>query len=342
MTVLVTGATGHIGSNLVRALLKQGRKVRALVRGDTTSLDGLDVEKVRGDVLDRASLDPALDGVDVVYHLAALISIMPSEGPRIMHINIEGPRNIVDACLAHKVRRLVHFSSIHALLPPGGDNLTDETRPANLDPRAPFYDRSKALGELEVHNAIKERGLDAVIVNPTAVLGPYGFNPKLHLRVLLDIYHGTLPSLVEGGFNWVDSRDVAAGALAAEAKGRTGERYLLAGKWESVRVLAETVEKATGKKPPRLSVPVWLAHLGVPFAAAYARLTKTSPIYTGPSLRALGEHRNISHEKARTELGYTNRPLAETIADTFDFYDKVGLLRRGSTRGEPLRAAIAD
>lgn len=337
MTVLVTGAAGHLGNNVVRQLLARGRKVRVLVHSESASFDGLDLEKSPGDILDRSSLDGAFEGVDVVYHFAAKVSILPKEGPSVTRTNTLGPKNVVDACLAHRVRRLVHASSVHALTPGGSNGVTDENCAPNRDPGAPAYDRSKAAGEGEVRAGI-ERGLDAVIVNPTAVIGPHDYRPHLAGRALIDMYLGKLPTSVEGGFNWVDARDVVAGALAAETRGRTGENYLLSGHWAPMPDLAAMMERATGRRGPRLVSPLWLARIGVPFIGAYAKLTGSQPLYTGPSLRALTEHRECDNGKARTELGFAPRPLATTIAETFAFYERAGLLVNGVKRGTSLPA----
>ena len=325
MLTLVTGAAGHLGNNVVRRLLANGRKVRVLVYRESASLEVLDVEKRAGDILDRSSLDDVFDGVEVVYHFAAKVSILPREGPSVTRTNTVGTKNVVDACLAHGVRRLVHASSVHALTPGGSAGTTDECCAPNLDPGAPAYDRSKAAGEAEVSAGIA-RGLDAVIVNPTAVIGPHDYVPHLAGRALIEMYLGKLPMNVRGGFNWVDARDIAAGALSAEAHGRTGERYLLSGRWASMQELAAIMERATGHLGPRLIAPLWLAKLGLPFIATFAALTGTAPLYTGPSLRALGEHRHCDNAKARRELGFAPRPLEETIADTFAFYGEAGLL----------------
>jgi dihydroflavonol-4-reductase len=325
VSVLVTGAAGHLGNNVVRALLAQGRTVRALTHTTSASLAGLDVERSQGDVLHRPSLDAPFKGVEVAYHCAALVSIRPSDGPRVLRTNVLGTRNVVDACLAAGVRRLVHVSSVHALAPPRANGVTDESCGPNLDPKAPAYDRSKAAGEAEIRAGVR-RGLDAVTVNPTAVIGPHDYAPRLAGRALITMYRGRLPMNLAGGFNWVDVRDVAAGALAGETRGRAGEGYLLSGHWASLPDIAGLMRECTGRRGPRLVAPLWLARLGVPFFAAWARLTRSDELYTAPSLRALTEHRACSSAKASAELGFTPRPLAQTIADTFAFYGQAGLL----------------
>jgi dihydroflavonol-4-reductase len=337
MTVLVTGAAGHLGNNIVRALRARGRSVRALVHFESASLDGVDVEKRPGDILDRSSLDDAFTKVEVVYHFAAMVSIVPGEGPRVTLTNTIGTRNVVDACLEHGVRRLVHASSVHALTPGGSNGVTDENCAPNLDPGAPAYDRSKAAGEAEVRAGMA-RGLDAVIVNPTGVIGPHDYVPHLAGRALIDMYLGRLPMNVASGFNWVDARDVAAGALSAEVRGRTGERYLLSGHWAPMTDIATIMQENTGHGGPRLVAPLWLAKLGLPFIGAFSKLTGSQPIYTGPSLRALTEHRECNNAKARGELGFAPRPLERTIVDTFAFYAQAGLLTRGVKRGTSLPA----
>ena len=338
MTVLVTGAAGHLGNNIVRALLAHGRRVRALVHSESASLRGLGVEEQPGDILDRPSLDRAFEGIEVVYHFAAMVSIIPSEGPRVIRTNTLGTRNVVDACVAHGVKRLIHASSVHALTSGGSNGVTDEQCAPNLDPGAPAYDRSKSAGEAEIRAGCA-RGLDAVIVNPSGVIGPHDYVPHLAGRALIDMYLGRLPMNVAGGFNWVDARDVAAGALAAEARGRSGERYLLSGHWAPMPEIAAIMQTATGRRGPRLVAPLWLAKLGLPFIAAYANLTRSQPLYTGPSLRALTEHRECSNAKASRELGFAPRPLEGTIVDTLAFYAEAGLLEPGVKRGRSLAAA---
>lgn len=326
MLTVVTGASGHIGGNLTRALLERGRSVRVTVRQDTRAIDGLEVQRVPADVLDPASLQRAFEGAEVVFHLAAVISITGDPAGAMQRTNIEGVRNVVEACLACGVRRLVHFSSIHALSHRPEAEPIDETRPF-ADGDALAYDRTKAGGEQEVHRAV-ERGLDAVIVNPTAVIGPHDYKPSPVGQVLLDLYQRSFPALVEGGFDWVDVRDVVAGALAAEERGKTGERYLLSGRWASVADLARVVEEVTGVAAPRFVSPMWLARLGAPFVVAFNSVLGRRPLYTSSSLRALRCHRDVSSEKAKAELCYSSRPLRETVEDTIDWFEGAGMLRR--------------
>ena len=337
MTTLVTGAAGHLGNNVVRALLAQGRRVRVLVRSTSSSLDGLDVERHVADVLDRSTLDVPFAGADVVYHFAGLVSLVNKDGPRVLATNVIGTRNVVDACLAHGVKKLVHGSSIHALAPARGDEATDESRPPNFDRHATPYDRSKVEGEAEVRAGIV-RGLDAVILNPTGVIGPHDYAPRLAGRALIDMYLGKVPIGVSGGFDWVDARDVASGALAAERLGRPGERYILSGHWASMRELAAVMRQATGREGPKLVAPLWLAWLGLPFLAGYAKLNASHPLYTAAGLRALSEHRACRNDKARRELSFSPRPLERTIGDTFAFYEQAGLLGPGAARGVSLPA----
>jgi len=325
MLVAVTGAAGHLGANLVRRLLAEKHAVRAVVRRDERALAGLDIEKVRGDVFDVDSLAASFAGVEVVFHLAALISIVGDPRGMVRKTNVLGPHNVVQACERAGVRRLVHFSSIHAYAQAPLDRPLDETRPHAAGPRAYAYDLSKAAGEREVLAGVRA-GLDAVIVNPTGVVGPCDFKPSRMGQVWLDLARRRLPGLVDGGFNWVDARDVADGALRAAEKGRTGEKYLLAGHWASVAELAALAAQNTGAAAPRLITPMWLARLAAPFAERVARWTGGEPLFTPESLGALRANRDIRCDKAARELGYAPRPLSDTVRDIYAWFREAGML----------------
>ncbi|HDP81217.1 MAG TPA: NAD-dependent epimerase/dehydratase family protein, partial [Spirochaetes bacterium] len=312
--VTVTGAAGHVGANLVRELLARGEDVRVLVHRDVRALEGLAVERVQTDIRDPESLAEAFKGAKKVFHLAAQISITGSMGGLVDEVNVRGTQNVVEACLRRGVGRLVHFSSIHAVCPGDGRPEMDEKSPYVDAKKGVAYDCSKAMGERVVREGM-ERGLDAVIVGPTAVIGPYDFKLSPMGEVLYNLFRGKMPALVNGGFDWVDARDVAAGAILAAEKGGRGERYLLSGHYYSLRELALLAEGVSGVKAPSIAVPIWLAGLGAPFSLALSKLTGKRPLYTPESLRALRESRPVSSRKARDELGYSPRPLGETVRD---------------------------
>jgi dihydroflavonol-4-reductase len=325
MSIVVTGATGHVGANLVRALVAQGSFPRCLVHVSSKAIDGLPVETVHGDVGDPDSLCRAFQGADIVYHLAARISLSMDDWPALESVNVAGTRNVVDACLRTGVRRLVHFSSIHALVQEPLSVPVDESRPLVDSRRYPPYDLSKAAADMEVRRGI-ERGLDAVIIYPTAIIGPYDYQPS-HFGEALQLIAGRkLPALVSGGFDWVDVRDVVAGALAAGARARSGARYLLSGHWVSMCDIAAHVAEITGTPVNRFVCPLWLARAGAPVIGGISRLHGKRPLYTGVSLRALKSNRCISHEKAARELDYQPRPFRETLLDTLRWFQEDGQL----------------
>ena len=320
MTVAVTGANGHIGANLVRALVAKGIPTRCLVHVNHRAIDGLDVEKIHGDLRDVDSLSRAFEGVDVVYHLAATISLSMSDWKRLEEVNVNGTRNVIEACRRAGVRRLIHFSSIHALQQEPFGTPVDEKRHLVTLHSCPPYDRSKAASEMEVHRAI-ENGLDAVIIYPTAVFGPYDYAPSFLGEAFVAMAQRKLPALVTGGFDWVDARDVVAGALLAEAKAPTGARYLTSGHWVSMCDIAKMIAEITGARTDKVVCPLWLAHIGAPFIEGYSHINHKRPLYTSVSLRALKSNRNISHALATKDLGYQPRPFKESLTDTLRWFE---------------------
>ncbi len=323
---IVTGAAGLVGSNLMRALVQKKEQVRAIVHRDVRGVEGLPVERVNADLNDVRSLADAFKNADVVYHLAAVISLQMNNWRECVDVNVLGTRNVVEACLRSGVKRMVHFSSIHALVQEPFNTPVDENRPRVSSSEYPPYDRSKAAAEKEIHKGIA-RGLNAVIVNPTAVIGPFDFKPSYQGQALIALAKGRLPTLVNGGFDWVDARDVAEGAVLAARGGKCGESYLLPGEWHSVREIATLICSHSHRNAPSFTVPIWLAFQSAPILGLLTRLSGNDPIYTKVSLLALQSNRHISHAKASRELGYTHRPLSETIADTHAWFLSNGYLK---------------
>lgn len=324
---LVTGPSGHLGANLVRALLEQGREVKVLVHHDDGPVRGLPVEICRGDIRNPESLRLAMRDVDIVHHLAAVISLTDDQDGLVSGINVTGTRNVVEACLACGVRRLIHYSSVHAFTKHPPERIVDETAELALRPDDFAYDRSKALGVLEVCKGI-DKGLDAVLLHPVGVIGPCDYKPSFMGRGLLLMYHGGMPMIVEGGFEWVDARDVAEAAISAETRGKCGEKYILGGHWRTLMEVSRTVSRLMGSPTLSFACPGWMALACAPVFEIGARIFGITPLYTRVSVLTLMGHRYISHEKAKQDLGYRLRPFDETISDTFAWFEEQGLLRK--------------
>lgn len=316
MKVAVTGASGHVGINLCRQLTIQGDEVSVLAHKNFDKLTGLNVEIIRGDLFDHESLLHLFEGVEVVFHLAAKIAIDQKDTDAVFRTNVEGTANVIEACKSAGVKKLVHFSTIHTLQ--SFDQL-NENNP--LVARSNFvYEHSKADAERLVVAAAAE-GLDAVILNPTAIIGPYDYQPSYLGQALIKIYRNQLPMLVPGGYDFVDVRDVADAAIKAAKPGRSGERFILGGHWLSLKDLSIRIGELFNRKTPTFLAPTWVAKVGLPFIQGWAKFSGTHPLYTAESLVILKSAcKNISHLKATKELGYVPRPMDETLKDTFTWY----------------------
>ena len=322
--VLVTGGGGRLGNVLVRRLIENGQKVRVLEPGPLPeSLAGLEIEFMQGSVLDAGDVGRAVDGVDVVYHLAAKIDLSPKKDPMMFVINVEGTRMVVNACLSRGLR-LVHTSSHHALEREPLDQPLTEDKPLALTEKCDYH-RSKAIGETIVLDAC-ERGLDAVIVNPGSMIGPHDYEPSMIGAVLIDMYFGRVPVLLEMLSDYVDVRDVADGMIAAAEKGRRGERYFLTGDVIPVMEMVSLYAELTGAKVPGRALPLWVGWVLLPFALAGSAVTKKEPFITGDMLRASVSNEVVSHDKAHRELGYTIRTLRESLTDAVAWYRERGWL----------------
>ena len=324
MKVAVTGASGHIGNCLVKELKKHGAEIKVLVYNSSNDPHEMDVELIRGNLLEPESLVNLCEGVDVVFHLAAQIAIENKSSEQVYETNVTGTKNMIKAANHSRVRKFIHFSSIHAFQIGSPDQLLDESR-SLVKSNKIIYEFTKAEGEREVMKAVKE-GLNAVILNPTAVIGPFDYKGSLLGQALLKIYQNKLPFMVSGGYNWVDVRDVVSASINAIESGRKGENYILSGEFCTLQELSAMISKISGCKIPVI-VPVSLARLACPFFKVYSSVTNTQPLYTNQSLDILvNSPSNISNAKARRELGYEPQPLEQTLRDTFNWYKEKKLL----------------
>ncbi|MFC1998311.1 NAD-dependent epimerase/dehydratase family protein [Chloroflexota bacterium] len=323
MKTVVTGATGHIGANLIPALLERGRQVRAVIHRTKPAFDDPNLELVRGDIGDVDSLCHAFDGADVVYHLAAAISLSKKDWPLVEKVNVAGTRNVVEACLRSGVQRLAAFSSIHAISDEAEQ--IDEECVLNDTSCPHAYDRSKASAEREVLKGF-EIGLDTVIISPTGVIGPYDYAPSFMGQALIMMAGNKLPALVTGGFNWVDVRDVVAGAIAAEEKSISGQKYLLSGHWVSMGSIAMSVRQVVGSKIPSFVIPAKFVSAIAPLVGIYYRAKKQQPLFTSMSMDTIGGYHNISHDKATRDLDYRPRSFMQTITDTLAWFKQNGYI----------------
>ena len=319
--ILVTGGTGHIGNVLVRSLLGRGENVRvlALPKEDRSMLGDLAVEWAEGDVLELESLKQAAKGVDVVYHLAGLISIMPGMDSKVWQVNVEGTRNVIAACRDAGVRRLVYTSSIHSFTRVPAGTLVDERIPFDPDNPIGVYDRSKAAATLSVLEAVKE-GLDAVIVCPTGVIGPFDYR-KSEMGQLISSLIGKGPHiLVDGAYDFVDVRDVVQGLMLVAEKGRSGEVYILSGEQVRMLELHEIVALETGSRTPLVMLPKKLAKALASILPFFYKLLRLTPRFTPYAFETVMGNSLYSCEKAQRELGYKPRRLRQSIGDTIAWW----------------------
>jgi len=320
MKILVTGGSGRLGNVLVRTLIEKGNQVRVFTSGDKLhekSLAGVPIEIYTGDLLNKESVAQALHDVDLVFHLAAKIILAPDKDGSMWTINVEGTTTIAEACLAKNIR-MVHCSSHHALEKHPLDKPMDETRELALNERTAYH-RTKAHGE-KIILYLVAKGLDAVIVNPGTLIGPYDYEPSILARALIDLAQGKIPALMEGLSDYADVRDVAEGMIAAAEKGKRGERYFLTGAMLSMREVSGLVEKITGRKTTKTILPLWVMYMLLPFIRIAAKLSNKEPLFTAEMLEASQSPKVVLHTKAERELGFSTRPIEETFRDSFDWY----------------------
>jgi dihydroflavonol-4-reductase len=327
---LITGATGFVGSALLRRLLARGHRVRALVRpgADRRNLAGLPVEEFPGDLGDSDSLDRALEGCRFLFHVAADYRLWVREPEPMYATNVAGTRNLMLSALRHAVERVVYTSSVATLGLRADHRPADESTPSALEHMVGHYKRSKFLAEEAVRELVREKGLPAVIVNPSTPVGPRDLRPTPTGRVIVDAVNGRMPAYVDTGLNLVHVDDVAEGHILALERGRPGERYVLGGQDMALREILVEVASIVGRKPPRLRLPHELVLPLAYVCEAWSSVTGgCEPRVTVDGVRMAKKFMFFSSEKAQRELGYTSRPARMGLEDAVCWFRENGYCR---------------
>jgi dihydroflavonol-4-reductase len=327
---LVTGATGFLGSAIVRQLIRSGHKVKVLVRptSDLRNIRDIPVKIVMGDLTNRASLEKALKGCAVLFHVAADYRLWVPDPEEMYRNNVRGTQEIMEEALKAEVRRIIYTSSVATLKLNANGRPTNENSTASLEDMIGHYKRSKFLAEAVVLRLVERRGLPAVIVNPSTPVGPRDVKPTPTGRFIVDAASGRIPAYVNTGLNIVHVDDVASGHLLALRHGKIGERYVLGGHNMSLKEILSEVTSIAGCMPPRIRLPHKLVLPLAVLSEAWARFArKGEPRITLDGAKMAKKHMFFSSEKAKQELGYSYRPAKEALCDAVSWFRQNGYVR---------------
>ncbi len=324
---IVTGAMGHLGNTIVRKLLEQGKEVRGLAlpgeRGPVFAEP--DVKIIRGDVRSPLSLAQLFSNPDgrelIVIHTAGIVTIAGKYQKKVYDVNVTGTKNVVDLCVKHHVKKLVYISSVHAIPEPPKGQVIAEVHRFPPDSVNGLYAKTKAEATQYVLDSV-QRGLDASVIHPSGIIGPYDYGHGHLTQLILDYLDGRLTACVRGGYDFVDVRDVADAVIACTVLGKAGECYICSGGYHPIAEVLEMLHEATGKKEVKTILPMWFAKASAPLAEAYYKLRRQPPLYTSYSLYTLGSNSQFSNRRASERLGFVTRPIQETLKDTVEWLAK--------------------
>jgi dihydroflavonol-4-reductase len=325
---LITGSSGHVGSNLIRELSKQDYKIRCIdFDGDYRAYEGFDLEVIKGDITNKESLHSVFKNVDIVFHTAALINLDRRYKKQIRQVNVEGTRNVCDAAVKAGVKKLIHFSSVDAFYRFPIEEPLLESRSLIDDPNAVPYDLSKADGQ-KIVLEFCEKDLDASIIHPTSIVGPNDFKPGLPMQEMVNLANGKRKLLPNWGYNFVDVRDLCITAISAVKLGRTGQNYIVGGEYHLYSYIAELMKQQLGRTVLLTTIPNFVTYLGLPYEYIKSLITGKPRVLTIDTLHT-GKTGNkvVPSTLAREELGHSPRPLEETIYDMVSFFQKRGLIK---------------
>lgn len=317
---VVTGGKGHVGYALVKELAERGEKIRLVLRSDSPVFDGIDCEKVMGDICDISVLETAFEGAETVYHVAGVVDISGTKDKQVMDVNVGGTKNVVAACKKAGVKNLVYVSSIDAVPVGNGNEKIREISHFDPDLVEGTYAKSKAQATQYVLDNAGE-GLKVCCVHPSTCVGPYDNNGTSSMITMIKLFSkGLLPfSFGFGSCNFVDVRDCAKGMIAAAEKGRNGECYFLCGKVYSLDDFIGILAEACGKHHPKIKIKLNFINEIIPLCEKIFEIAKLPPVINDYSIRKLCDNFNFSNEKAGEELGFEARPLIDSIKDTLEW-----------------------
>ncbi|MFS8978846.1 hopanoid-associated sugar epimerase [Cupriavidus necator] len=326
--VLVTGASGFLGSAVMRQALARGLRVRVLVRPQSprTNLAGLPVEVAEGDMRDPAAVAAALRGVRYLFHVAADYRLWAPDPEAIVRTNVDGTLAVMEAAQQAGVERVVYTSSVATLRVAGAQAPVDETAALTPHEAIGAYKRSKVLAERVVEKLVAERGLPAVIVNPSTPIGPRDVRPTPTGRIIVEAATGKIPAFVDTGLNLAHVDDVAEGHFLALERGRTGERYILGGEDVMLQQMLRDIAGLCGRRAPTMQLPRWPLYPLAHAAEAAARFTGKEPFITVDGLNMSKYRMFFTSEKARRELGYAPRPYRDGLRDALEWFRAQGYL----------------
>lgn len=323
---LVTGAAGHLGCVITRKLINNGKQMRALVLPNEKHTPEK-AELYFGDIRNKESIRPCFENMNnqqlVVIHCAGIVSIASKFDQTLYDVNVTGTKNVVDLCREYNASKLVYVSSVHAIPEKKNGIAITEITEFNPDNVVGLYAKIKAEATSYVLEAAR-KDLNACVVHPSGITGPYD-NGRGHITTLIiDYYKRRLTSGINGGYDFVDVRDVADGIIAACDKGRQGECYILSKKFFKIREILTMLHEITGKRKIKNFLPLWFIKIIAPLAEMYYKILRQPPLFTSYSIYTLNSNALFSHQKAISELEYTTREMKETLKDTVNWLKENG------------------
>ncbi len=327
---LVTGAAGHLGNTIVRKLLERGEATRVLLLPNEKMPFEGEFEVFYGDVRDRDSLSKFMevnpDNNIIVIHCAGIVSIASKYKQIVYETNVQGTQNMVEVAIEKKVNKFVYVSSVHAITEKPKGEIIEEISEFNPELVVGAYAKTKAEATKYVLESV-HRGLNAIIVHPSGICGPYDYGNGHSTTLIMDYYNRKLTSAIGGGYDFVDVRDVADGIIASCKKGRIGECYILSNKYITALELLRLLHEITGHKEIKRVLPLWFVKVTAKFAELYYKILKQAPLFTEYSIYTLNSNSLFSHDKASKELAYKTRDFKETLKDTVEWLVSQGKIK---------------